>query len=88
MIIILRFLTAVGAVGLFNESFTLTVELMGSKEVRSLRVGRRSCARISALIITIINIVVIIIIYGAVSSIYGLWAKKRTCECLYVFPNS
>ena len=29
----LRVLTACGAVGLFNESFTLTVELMGSKEV-------------------------------------------------------
>ena len=28
-----RFLTAVGAVGLFNESFTLTVEVMGAKEV-------------------------------------------------------
>jgi len=29
----LRFLTAVGAVGLFNESFTLTVEVMGAKEI-------------------------------------------------------
>ena len=29
----LRFLTACGAVGLFNEAFTLTVELMGSREV-------------------------------------------------------
>jgi len=29
----LRVLTACGAVGLFNESFTLTVELMGSKEI-------------------------------------------------------
>ena len=29
----LRFITALGAIGLFNESFTLTVELMGSKEV-------------------------------------------------------
>ena len=29
----LRFLTACGGVGLFNEAFTLTVELMGSKEV-------------------------------------------------------
>jgi len=29
----LRFITAVGAIGLFNESFTLTVELMGSKEI-------------------------------------------------------
>ena len=28
-----RFLTAVGAVGLFNEAFTLTVEVMGAKEV-------------------------------------------------------
>ena len=29
----LRVLTASGSVGLFNESFTLTVALMGSKEV-------------------------------------------------------
>ena len=29
----IRFLTAVGAVGLFNEAFTLTVEVMGAKEV-------------------------------------------------------
>jgi len=29
----LRFITALGAIGLFNESFTLTVELMGSKEI-------------------------------------------------------
>jgi MFS family permease len=28
-----RFLTAVGGVGLFNEAFTLTVELMGSREI-------------------------------------------------------
>jgi len=31
----LRFLTACGGVGLFNEAFTLTVELMGSKEIVS-----------------------------------------------------
>ena len=29
----IRFLTAVGGVGLFNEAFTLTVEVMGAKEV-------------------------------------------------------
>jgi len=29
---VLRFITAIGSVGLFNESFTLTVELLGNKE--------------------------------------------------------
>ena len=29
----MRIITAVGAVGLFNSSFTMTIELMGSKEV-------------------------------------------------------
>ena len=29
----LRVVTASGSVGLFNEAFTMTVELMGSKEV-------------------------------------------------------
>ena len=29
----LRIVTAVGAVGLFNSTFTMTIELMGSKEV-------------------------------------------------------
>ena len=33
MTMVVRFLTAVGAVGLFNEAFTLTVEVMGAKEV-------------------------------------------------------
>jgi len=32
---IFRVLTAIGSVGLFNESFTLTVELLGSKEMVS-----------------------------------------------------
>ena len=31
----LRILTAIGAVGLFNSTFTMTIELMGSKEVRA-----------------------------------------------------
>ena len=31
----LRLVTAAGSVGLFNEAFTMTVELMGSKEVKS-----------------------------------------------------
>ena len=31
----LRLVTAAGSVGLFNEAFTMTVELMGSKEVMS-----------------------------------------------------
>jgi len=31
--LVLRFLTAVGGVGLFNEAFTLTVEVMGAKEI-------------------------------------------------------
>ena len=30
----LRIVTGVGAVGLFNATFTMTIELMGSKEVR------------------------------------------------------
>ena len=33
MMMMIRFLTAVGGVGLFNEAFTLTVEVMGAKEV-------------------------------------------------------
>ena len=32
-IFMFRFLTACGAVGLFNEAFTLTVELVGSREI-------------------------------------------------------
>ena len=32
----LRLLTAVGSVGLFNSTFTMTIEFMGSKEVRSI----------------------------------------------------
>ena len=31
----LRLVTASGSVGLFNEAFTMTVELMGSKEVNT-----------------------------------------------------
>ena len=29
----MRVVTAIGAVGLFNSAFTMTIELMGSKEV-------------------------------------------------------
>ena len=32
---VLRLVTASGSVGLFNEAFTMTVELMGSKEVNT-----------------------------------------------------
>ena len=32
----LRLITATGSVGLFNEAFTMTVELMGSKEVNKI----------------------------------------------------
>ena len=35
----LRIVTAIGAVGLFNATFTMTIELMGSKEVSTDRIS-------------------------------------------------
>ena len=61
MTMVVRFLTAVGAVGLFNEAFTLTVEVMGAKEVSVDYNGMMMVMVILCEIMTLITIITLMI---------------------------